>query len=219
MRAQDIKPFLSVATPTPAEVPCLVNAPAIYFFFFFFPSIGAEDLNPSLQFKSSHPFICSARANVRAFLMQAQTLDSTVQEGKGSFCSEHPVSETSALPFQPHQTSAAASGQNPRPVASKPPPGLVGAAEPSPALRFAVRCCHLLLQMKGIFFPLQDGCIQHPQSPLAQRGGVAQLEVLPKSLLQIPGCGRTGKGPQQTGRAAPPFPAEFPQKMISLALN
>lgn len=100
------------------------------------------------------------------------------------------------------------------------PPGLVGAAEPSPTLRFAVRCCHLLLPAKkNVFFPLQDGCIQHPQSPLAQRRGVAQLQVLPKSLLQIPCCGRTGKGPQQTGRAAPPFPAEFPQKMISLALN
>lgn len=143
LRAQDIKPFLSVATPTPAEVPCLVNAPAIYFFFFF-PSIGAEDLNPSLQFKSSHPFICSARANVRAFLMQAQTLDSTVQEGKGSFCSEHPVSETSALPFQPHQTSAAAAGQNPRPVASKPPRGwwvLLSPARLCGSLCAAAICC------------------------------------------------------------------------------
>lgn len=57
---------------------CLASLMHLQFtFFFFFPSIGAEDLNPSLQFKSSHPFICSARANVRALSMQAHTLDST----------------------------------------------------------------------------------------------------------------------------------------------
>ena len=78
LKAQDERPFPSVATGALAEVSCLINAPAVLV------SIGVADLKPGLAFKYTHP-VFAKPPQARDAAQTSIPLEPTTYKGKGSF--------------------------------------------------------------------------------------------------------------------------------------